>query len=300
MARKLPPLNALRAFDAAARLGSFSKAADEIFVTHGAVSRAVRKLEDDLGQPLFRRTTRSVTLTATGEAYAHEVRSILDRLSRATDRARAQGEAGALNVSTLDSFASMWLLPRLRRFRQSHPGIDVRLSTAWHLVDFVNDDIDIALRYGMGRYENLVADFLMDEDLFPVCSPELLKGPHPLVNPQDLQHHELIHDDFLIDWKMWLTAAGIEDVDATRGASYEASDLAIMAAIQGDGVALGRSKLVEDDIVAGRLVKPFDLSLSPSYAYYAVYPPGALETPRIRVFRDWIIAEARSASDHST
>lgn len=300
MVRKLPPLNALRAFEAAARLGSFSKAADEIFVTHGAVSRAVRQLEDDIGQPLFRRTTRSVTLTATGVAYAHEVRSILDRLSRATERARAQGEEGALNVSTLDSFSSMWLLPRLRGFRQSHPKIDVHLSTSWHLVNFVNDDIDIALRYGTGRYENLEADFLMDEDLYPVCSPELLKGPHPLVNPQDLQHHELIHDDFIIDWKMWLTAAGIEDVDATRGASYEASDLAIMAAIQGDGVALGRSKLVEDDIVAGRLVKPFDLSLSPSYAYYAVYPPGALETPKIRVFRDWIIAEARSASDHST
>lgn len=296
MIRRLPPLNALRSFEAAARLGSFSKAADEIFVTHGAVSRAVRQLEDDLGQPLFRRTTRSVTLTATGEAYAQEVRSILNRLSRATERARAQGEEGALNISTLDSFASMWLLPRLRGFRKSHPKIDVRLSTAWELVNFVNDQIDIALRYGTGQYENLEADFLMDEDLFPVCSPELLKGPHPLVNPQDLQHHELIHEVFIVDWKMWLTAAGIENVDVTRGASYVSSDLAIKAAIQGDGVALGRSKLIEDDIVAGRLVRPFDLSISPSYAYYAVYPPGALETPKIRAFRDWIIAEARSVS----
>ena len=300
MIPRLPPLNALRAFEAAARLGSFSKAADAIFVTHGAVSRAVRQLEDDLGQPLFRRTTRSVTLTATGETYAHEVRSILNRLSRATERARAQGEEGALNISTLDSFASMWLLPRLRGFRKSHPGIDVRLSTAWELVNFVNDDIDIALRYGTGQYENLEADFLMDEDLFPVCSPELFKGPHPLIIPQDLQHHELIHDVFIVDWKMWLTAAGIENIDATRGASYESSDLAIRAAIQGDGVALGRSKLVEDDIMAGRLIRPFDLSLSPSYAYYAVYPPGALETPKIRAFRDWIIAEARSVSGPAT
>jgi LysR family glycine cleavage system transcriptional activator len=296
MVRRLPPLNTLRAFDAAARLGSFSKAADEIFVTHGAISRAVRKLEDDLGQSLFRRTTRLVTLTATGETYAREIRSILDQLARATERARAQGDEGVLNVSTLDSFASMWLLPRLRGFRQSHPKIDVNLSTDWHLVDFVSDNIDIALRYGTGRYKNLEADFLMREDVFPVCSPELLNGPHPLVTPQNLRYHELIHDDYIIDWKMWLSAAGIDDVDATRGASYASSDLGIRAAIQADGVALGRDKLVEGDIQAGRLVRPFELSLSPNHAYYAVYPPGALETPKIRKFRDWIIAEAKSAS----
>lgn len=290
---RLPPLNALRAFEAAARHASFSRAADEIHVTHGAVSRAVRQLEDDLGQPLFRRTTRSVTLTTTGEVYAQEVRAILGRLARATLRARAQGGEGAINLSTLDSFASKWLLPRLRNFRALHPDIDVRLTTADHLVDFVNDDIDIALRYGPGQYPGLECDFLMAEDLFPVCSPDLLSGPHPLERPEDLVHHALIHDVFHLDWKMWLAAAGVEHVDATRGASYESSDLGVMAAVQGDGVALGRSKLVEDDIAAGRLVRPFELALEGNYAYHVVYPPGALETPKIRAFRDWIIAETR-------
>lgn len=296
MSRRLPPLNSLRAFEATARLGSFSKAADEIFVTHGAVSRAVRQLEDDLGQQLFRRTTRSVTLTATGQVYAVEVRTILDRLARATARARAQSGEGALNISTLDSFASKWLLPRLRNFRRLHPDIDVRISSDDYLVDFINDDIDLALRYGPGNYEGLEADFIMDEDLFPVCSPQLLRGPHPLKEPQDLKHHALIHDVFVVDWQMWLKAAGVDDVDATRGASYESSDIGIMAAVQGDGVALGRSQLVEDDIAAGRLVRPFDLALSAGYSYYVVYPPGALETPKISAFRDWIIEEAGAPS----
>lgn len=296
MARRLPPMNALRAFEAAARLGSFSRAGDELSVTHGAISRAVRQLEEEIGQPLFRRTTRKVTLTTTGEAYAADVRVSLDRLARATSRARGQGGEGAINVSTLDSFASKWLLPRQRRFRELHPDIDVRLSTSDQLVDFVNDDIDLALRYGSGRYAGLEADFIMDEDLFPVCSPDLLKGPHPLKCPADLRHHDLIHDVFAVDWKMWLAAAGVDDIDVTRGASYELSDLCIMAAIQGDGVALGRSQLVEDDIAAGRLVRPFDLALSAGFAYYAVYPPGALEMPRIRAFRDWVVAEGRRQS----
>lgn len=294
MAQRLPPMNALRAFEAASRHLSFSNAADELHVTHGAVSRAIRQLEDDLGQALFRRSTRSVNLTTTGEIYAQEVRLILDRLARATARARASASDDAINISTLDSFASKWLLPRLRHFRELHPDVDVRLSTGDRLVDFRVDDIDLALRYGAGTYEGLEADFLMDEDLFPVCAPALLENGPPLNRPEDLAHFPLIHDVFHVDWKMWLTAAGVETiVDPTRGASYESSDLGIMAAIQGDGVALGRSKLVEDDIAAGRLVRPFELSVAGNFAYYVVYPPGALEVPKVRAFRDWIIAEAQ-------
>ena len=292
MFRRLPPLNTLRGFEAAARHESFSKAADELFVTHGAVSRAVRQLEDDLGQKLFRRTTRSVTLTATGAAYVQEVRIALDRLLRATLRARAHGTTGALNVSTMDSFAGKWLLPRLYEFRRANPEIDVRLSTSEQLADFVHDDIDIALRYGRGRYPGLEADFLMDEDLTPVCSPKLLEGPHPLRHPEDLRHHTLIHDVFFIDWQAWLKAAGVDGIDATRGPSYQSSDLGIQAAIQGDGVALGRSALFEDDLAAGRLVRPFDLAISAEYAYYVVYPPAALENPKTRAFRDWVLNQA--------
>ena len=297
MAQRLPPMNALRAFEAASRHLSFSNAADELHVTHGAVSRAIRQLEDDLGQTLFRRSTRSVSLTATGEIYAQEVRLILDRLARATARARASASDDAINISTLDSFASKWLLPRLRHFRELHPDVDVRLSTGDRLVDFRVDDIDLALRYGAGTYEGLEADFLMDEDLFPVCAPELLENGPPLDRPEDLANFPLIHDVFHVDWKMWLTAAGVETIDPTRGASYESSDLGIMAAVQGDGVALGRSKLVADDIAAGRLVRPFELAVAGSFAYYVVYPPGALEVPKVRAFRDWIIAEARGDED---
>ncbi len=293
MLRRLPPMNALRAFEAAARHESFSKAADELFVTHGAVSRAVRQLEDELGQTLFRRTTRSVKLTGSGEAYAEEVRAVLDRLWRATERARLQTTAGALMVSALDSFASKWLLPKLHDFRAHFPDIDVRLSTSDGLVDFIHDDIDIAVRYGQGTYANLKSDYLMGEDLYPVCSPALLEGDKPLRCPDDLRHHSLIHDVFFVDWKMWLTAAGIENTDALRGPTYESSDLCVQAAVQGDGVALGRSALVEDDIAAGRLVRPFDLQLSALYAYYVVYPQGALENPKAAAFRDWIIAQAK-------
>jgi LysR family glycine cleavage system transcriptional activator len=286
-------MNALRAFEAAARLENFSRAADEIFVTHGAVSRAVRQLEADLGQPLFRRTTRSVRLTATGEAYAQEVRSVLERLNRATEQARAKSMTGALTVSTLDSFAGKWLLPRMSHFREVCPDIDLRLSTSDGLVDFVREDIDIAVRYGLGDYPHLQSEFLMGEDLFPVCSPALLAGPHALTCPDDLHHHQLIHDDFHIDWKMWLTAAGVANVETLRGPTYHSSDLGIRAALQGDGVALGRSALVEDDIAAGRLVRPFELTLAANHAYYVVYPPGALENPKVGAFRDWIIDQAK-------
>jgi len=292
MFRNLPPLNTLRAFEAAARHESFSKAADEISVTHGAVSRAVRQLEDNLGQQLFRRTTRSVTLTATGTVYVQEVRTALDRLLRATLRARSQGATGALNVSTMDSFAGKWLLPRLYEFRQANPEIDVRLSTSELLADFVHDDIDIALRYGRGRYPGLETDFLMDEDLTPVCSPALLEGPHALKRPEDLIHHTLIHDVFFIDWQAWLKAAGVDGIDVTRGPSYQSSDLGIQAAVQGEGVALGRSALYEHDLAAGRLVRPFDLSISADYDYYLVYPPGALENPKTKAFRDWVLEQA--------
>jgi LysR family glycine cleavage system transcriptional activator len=297
MYQRLPPLNALRAFEAAVRHESFSRAADELFVTHGAVSRAIRQLEEDLGQPLFRRTTRSVTPTAAGEAYAVEVRAVLDRLMRATLQARAHSTAGALTVSTLDSFAGKWLLPRLQDFRHRQPDIDVRLSTSEALADFIHDDIDIAIRYGNGNYAGLKSDFLLGEEMFPVCSPKLLEGPHPLKCPDDLVHHPLIHDVFHIDWKMWLRAAGIDFEEPLRGPTYPTSHYGIQAAIQGDGVALGRSALVADDLAAGRLVQPFVLALAADHAYYVVYPPQALENPKICAFRDWLLAQVGAEAE---
>lgn len=291
MAQQLPPLTTLRSFEASARLLSFSKAADELHVTHGAVSRAVRHLEDHVGVRLFKRSVRAVNLTPTGAAYAASVRDVLGRLATATAAIMDQQSTGVLNISTLDSFAAKWLIPRLFRFRQAHGDIDVRLATSEKLVDFVNDGIDIAIRYGSGRYPGVKAELLMREEVFPVCSPILVKGLHPLKSAADLKHHTLIHDDFNIDWAMWLKTAGMEGIDAHRGPRFESSFHAVQAAIQGEGVVLGRSALVADDLKAGRLVKPFSVSLPADLAYYVVYPPQTSQRPKVRAFRDWLFEE---------
>ena len=291
MSQQLPPLTTLRSFEASARLLSFSKAADELHVTHGAVSRAVRHLEDHLGVKLFKRSVRAVNLTATGAAYAASVRDVLGRLAAATAVIMDQQSMGVLNISTLDSFAAKWLIPRLFRFRQAHGDIDVRLATSVKLADFVNDGIDIAIRYGSGRYPGVKAELLMREEVFPVCSPMLVKGAHPLKSAADLKHHTLIHDAFEIDWAMWLKTAGVEGVDPHRGPRFASSDHAVQAAIQGEGVVLGRSALVGDDLKAGRLVKPFSVSLPADLAYYVAYPAQTSQRPKVRAFRDWLFEE---------
>jgi LysR family transcriptional regulator, glycine cleavage system transcriptional activator len=298
MLPNLPPLTTLRSFEAAARFASFSKAAEELHVTHGAVSRAIRQLEDHLGLKLFVRRTRQVVLTPVGATYAAGVRDALERLSAAT-RALARDEAkGDLTVSTLDSFASKWLVPRLFRFRRAHPEIDVRLQTSDREANFETDGVDLGIRLGNGKYPGLATSLLMEEDIFPVCRPHFLEGPHPLRKPKDLRHHTLIHDDYFISWAMWLKLAGAEDIDAERGPVFMSSDLAIQAAIQGDGVALARSALVEDDLIAGRLVKPFELTLPGVSAYYVVCPARSLERKKVRAFRDWLLAEcAESANE---
>jgi len=292
MARRLPPLNALPSFEAAARHLSFSRAADELRVTHGAVSRAVRNLEDHLGVRLMIRATRSVRLTPIGAAYAAEIRDALEHLTAATSAASGQ-LSGILNVSTIDSFAARWLMPRLSRFRQANADIDVRVATSERLANFVSDGIDIAIRCGGGKYPGLSAELLMNEDHFPVCSPELLKGRPALRTPADLARHTLLHDVFTVDWAMWLRSAGIDDIDAHRGPTFLSSDHTIQAAIRGEGIALGRSALVADDLASGRLVRPFKLSLPAGFAYYVVCPPHALQRPNIKAFRDWLLAEAR-------
>lgn len=243
MPRHLPPLNALPSFEAAARHLSFSRAAEELHVTHGAVSRAVRNLEDHLGVQLMIRATRSVRLTPIGTSYATEIRDVLEHLAAATSEATGQF-SGILGVSTIDSFAARWLMPRLFRFRRAHGDIDVRVAVSERLANFVSDGIDIAIRCGGGQYPGLSAELLMNEDHFPACSPKLLKGRHPLRTPADLARHTLLHDVFTVDWAMWLHSAGIDNVDPHRGPTFLSSDHAILAAVQGEGVALGRSALV--------------------------------------------------------
>jgi LysR family transcriptional regulator, glycine cleavage system transcriptional activator len=290
--RKLPPMSTLRSFEAAARLLSFSKAADELLVTHGAVSRSIRSLEDYLGIKLFKRNIRAVVLTQAGANYFSVVRELLDKLSSATVTLMDQQSSGVVNVSTLDSFAAKWLVPRLFRFSQKHGDIDVRLATSEQLANFSSDGIDLVIRYGRGTYPGLTSELLVKEELTPVCSPKLMQGEHPPRTLADLRHHTLIHDEFPIDWVSWLRFAGAPEIDARRGIRFQSSVHAVQAAVQGDGIVLGRSALVADDLKAGRLVQPFALTQPTDLAYYVVYPPQSIARPKVKAFRDWLIDEA--------
>ncbi len=290
---KLPPLNALRAFEAAAKNLSFSKAAEQLSVTPAAVSHQIKGLEEWLGVPLFRRMNRAVILTDEGQSYVLGVREGLTQIQDATEKLMAQDAAGALTVSTLPSFAVRWLLPRLGRFRELHPDIDIMLSASDHITDFSRDPVDLVIRYGSGDYPGLHVEKLLTEDsLFPVCSPALLEGEHPLRTPEDLIHHNLLHDDLRVDWETWLAAADVQGVDPRKGLSFNDSSMVLTAAITGQGVALGRSTLAADLLASGRLVKPFDTELKAGNAYFVVCPPEQVERQRFVAFRDWLHAEA--------
>ncbi|MER8425963.1 transcriptional regulator GcvA [Mesorhizobium sp. M1403] len=291
MPRKLPPLTTLPSFEAAARLLSFSKAAEELHVTHGAISRAIKNLEDQLGVQLFERGTRSVSLTAVGEPYARAVREVLDQLAAATAAATARYSSSTLNVSTSDGFAGRWLVPRLYRFHRAHGDIDVRVSTSGKLTNFLGDGIDVAVRYGSGNYAGLTSEFLTGEEVFPVCSPKLLEGAHPLRTPQDLKHHTLIRDSFPIDWATWLASAGVDGVDPQSGITFDSATFAMESAAQGEGVVLGRTMLVAADLAAGRLVRPFGHALKSPSSFYLVYPPAAIRQRKVKAFRDWLLSE---------
>jgi LysR family glycine cleavage system transcriptional activator len=299
MARKLPPLNSLPCFEAAARHLNFSKAADELSITPGAISRAIKNLEEQLNVLLFERETRSVRLTAVGEPYARAVRDALDQLAAATAAATARRSDSTLNVSTSDGFAGRWLVPRLYRFHREHDDIDVRVSTTGKLTNFFGDGIDIAIRYGSGNYPGLTSEFLTDEEVFPVCSPKLLKGAHPLRKPEDLKHHTLIRDNYPIDWAAWLSSAGVKGVNPRKGLTFDSYTFAVEAAVQGEGVALGRTMLVAADLAAGRLVRPFKHSLKAHSSFYVVYPPDAIRQRKVKIFRDWLLAEVATGASHS-
>jgi LysR family transcriptional regulator, glycine cleavage system transcriptional activator len=299
--RHLPGLPALRVFEAVARHLSFSRAAEELGVTPAAVSSQVRTLEEQIGAPLFWRTSRTVRLTAQGEVLLGGVAEAFATLKRTYARLD-RGAANRLGVSTSASFAAQWLVPRLSRFREQHPGIDLRIDVSENVVDFAASDIQVAIRFGNGAYPNLRADRLFEEFVFPVCSPSLLAGPHPLRTPGDLRFHTLIHLDWQVrgepwpDWRMWLLAAGATDVDPSHGIHLSQTALICQVAIAGQGVALGNTSLVGDDLAAGRLVKPFGLSLrAPAeFAYYVVSPMEAADQPLVAAFRAWVLGEARA------
>lgn len=301
MIRRYPGLGSLRTFEAAARHLNFTRAADELGLTPGAVSVQIRAIEAQLGTRLFWRTSRTVTLTGAGETMHRAVREALDGIAGAVARIGPAGDRRLLTVSTGLSFAAKWLVPRLDRFRQRHPDLDVRVDVTERLADFARDEVDIAIRFGSGSYAGLRADRLFDEEVFPVCCRGLLEGGFPLREPADLRHHVLLHEDWPAesgrwpDWPMWLLAAGVDGVDASRGPRFRQLALSIQAAIAGQGVALGYTSLVADDLAAGRLVRPFDLALkgSPGFAYHLVAPRATADLPRVKAFRDWVLDEVR-------
>lgn len=296
MSRRLPPLNALRAFEAAARHLSFTRAAEELFVTQAAISHQVKALEEHLGRKLFRRLNRALLLTDDGQAYLPSVSRAFTLINEATNNLLTKDAPGPLTVSALPSFAARWLVPRLGRFRQVRPDIDLRIDPSAELSDFAGGDVDVSIRYGRGKYPGLRADWLMTEDIFPVCSPQLVAGEHRLRDPADLEHHVLLHDDGHGDWRTWLLAASVDRVDPARGPIFTDSSMLIQAAMAGQGVALARGVLAADELAAGRLVRPFTLSLPTEYAYYLVCPKDTAEQPKIAAFRDWLLDEARRES----
>jgi len=301
MARKLPPLNALRAFEAAARHLSFTTAATELHVTQAAISHQVKSLEEHLGLPLFRRLNRRLVLTEAGQIYLPVLRDAFDAIAGGTARLHHDKESGPLHISVLPSFAAKWLLPRMSRFRDRHPDIDVMVSANNKLIDFSDETIEMGIRYGLGDYPGLHTNLLLQDEVFPVCSPKLLQGPHPLKGPQDLRHHTLLHDevsrhDESPDWRSWLQAAGIAGVDWRRGPGFSDSSMVIEAAAAGQGVALGHRWLAAADLESGRIVMPFGPIIPSHFAYYVVSPPALAERRRVRLFRNWLLEEAERTS----
>ncbi|MCK5576344.1 MAG: transcriptional regulator GcvA [Sphingomonadales bacterium] len=296
MARQLPPLNAVRVFEAAARHLSFTRAAQELNVTQAAVSHQIKSLEGHLGFRLFRRTGRALMLTDEGQVLFPGVRDSLDGLQAAfrlvLDEDGA-GSSGVLTVTTVPSFATRWLVPRLKQFRAEQPDIDVRLSASMDLTDLMMEGVDVGVRYGLGSWPGLQAWWLMEEDVFPVCAPSLLSEGPPLTKPEDLANHTLLQDAGM-DWRIWLDVAGITLEHPDRGPGFFDSTHAIHAALDGQGVWLGRSVLVRDELEAGRLVKPFDISIPGAYAYWIVCPKADVNRRKVRLFRDWLLSEARA------
>ncbi|WP_159006694.1 transcriptional regulator GcvA [Bradyrhizobium sp. S69] len=297
MTARLPSLNGLRAFEAAARHLSFTNAATELNVTQTAISHQIRRLEQELGIRLFVRQNRSLVLTPEARDYLPGVRAAFNDLRLATDRLLRKDNDHVLTISTLASMAAKWLLPRLSAFQEAHPGIDVRITTSSALVDFKGGDVDAAIRYGRGRWPGLRADWLTADELFPVCSPALLGGNRPLKCPEDLAHYTLLHSSgsYDDDWRLWLTAAGLPiNISEQPGLTFDLILMTVQAAIDGIGVAMGRTSYVEADIAKGRLVVPFKITLPTDAGFYLVSPEARADPPKLAAFRQWLGASAQN------
>jgi len=293
MARRLPPLNALKAFEAVARSNSVTRAAEELSVTQGAVSQQVKALEATLGVKLFNRERQRLVITEAGRDYQTVVRNAFDQIAVGTERLMQRQNAGVLTVSTSLDFAAKWLVHRLARFAAAHPGIDLRVSATMHTVDFAHEDIDVSVRHGDGNWPGLDATRLCAEQIFAICSPKLLAGRNRLQRPADVLKWPLVRlEDQSKAWERWFALAGVVAPEQLPGPVLNRASMLIDAAIDGQGIALARTTLAAWDLIGGRIVRPFDLSWRPAGTYWIVCPKATAKVTKIGRFREWLLAEA--------
>ncbi|MGO4893523.1 transcriptional regulator GcvA [Flavobacterium sp. W21_SRS_FM6] len=293
MNRRLPPLNSLKTFEAAARHLSFTRAADELFVTQAAVSHQVKALEEFLSMKLFLRRNRALLLTEEGQSYYLDLKEIFRNIQDATERLVARGAKGAITVALPPSFAIQWLVPRISHFSQLNPDIDVRIKAVDFDEGFLSDDVDVAIYYGKGNWSGLVADKLHTEYLTPMCSPLLFQGSKPLAHLDDLRHHVLLHDSSRDAWKGWLKKTNVLGVNVNQGPIFSHSMLVLQAAALGQGIALGHSVLARPEIQSGRLVCPFEEKLITNNAYYFVCQQSQADLGKIVAFRQWLVEQVQ-------
>lgn len=302
MPSRMPPLASLRAFEAAARHLSFAKAAEDLFVTPGAVSQQVKQLEDWLGVALFRRLPKGVLLTDAGQLYGNELREVFARLTAASERVRRHAASPILTASMSPSLAARWLIPHLGSFRARHPDIDVRIEVNPLPTDFTRENVDVAIRHGPGpSWPGLHADLLFPHVVFPVCSPHLVATGPPLREPRDLAQFTLLHEDTWADslgrlhditWSAFLAAVGAGDADASRGLHFAQAHMSLQAAMAGQGIALANQVLAGEDLRAGRLVRPLPQEMPAGSSYWFICPEASVTRPRIAAFREWVLEEA--------
>lgn len=292
MPARFPPLSALRPFEAAARLESFSRAADELHLTHGAVSHQVRALEEHLGAALFHRHGKRVSLTQAGRSFAESVRQALAEIARAADALHRGRIANRLTVSVLPSFASRWLMPRLIRFIEKHPEIDVNVFATGAFANFASGEVDVAIRFGQGPWPPLACERVLEDEYFPVASPKINRGKLPKT-PKDVLGYRIIREDRDY-WMEWFAAAGVPIEGRVEGPSFNDATYSIAAAVRGEGIALTRRSLVGDDLERGTLKRLFTVAVKSRESYWIVCPRELSETPKIKAFREWVKAELKA------
>ncbi len=296
--RRLPPLNTLRTFEASARKASFAGAAEELYVTASAVSHQIKTLEEYLGVSLFSRNKRKVELTAAGEQYLTSIQHALDEIEVATHRLTTNPDTNVVQISVAPNFLTRWLMPRMGRFQDQYPDIELQINASMGLIDFNRSNTDMAVYFGNGEWDDIETHFLCSVRLVPVCSPKVMKGRFPLEKPDDLRHHTLIYvSKRQWEWQDWLQQAGVTGLKPKGSMQISSSQLATAAAQEGLGIALADSTLTSREINAGQLIVPFDIQLETNKAFYLVYRKSRPLTAGMKAFREWMMAEMQTPEE---